>query len=67
MSRIHEALKKAELERVSLYGDFATLGSELQQTVEIRQENAPPFRIPTLAQVPIVTTEGQPNLRIFIG
>lgn len=67
MSRIHEALKKAELERVSLYGDFAAPGSELQRAVEIRKENALPAGVSTLAQppivTPIVTTDPQPSLQ----
>jgi protein-tyrosine kinase len=63
MSRIHEALKKAELERVSLCGDFDAPVSELRRTVETRQEDAPAVGASTLAQPPIVTTDPQPNLR----
>jgi len=55
MSRIHEALKKAELEGISLCGDFAASGSELHRTVEIRQEKEPP--------VGLSTADPQPNLR----
>jgi protein-tyrosine kinase len=63
MSRIHEALKKAELERVSVYGDFAAPGSDLRRAVESRPENAPPVGVSTLAEPPIITTDPQPNLR----
>jgi protein-tyrosine kinase len=62
MSRIHEALKKAELERV-VYGDFAAPSSELQRAVEIRQENAPPIGASTLAEPKIINPDPQPNLR----
>jgi protein-tyrosine kinase len=63
MSRIHEALKKAELERVSVYDDFAASRSELERLAEIRPENAPPAGIPTLAQPKTAAPESQPNLR----
>jgi protein-tyrosine kinase len=63
MSRIHEALKKAELERVSVYGDFAAPGSELQRAVEIRTENAPPEGVSTLVEPKIINPDPQPNLR----
>jgi capsular exopolysaccharide synthesis family protein len=63
MSRIHEALKKAELERVSVDGDFAAPGSEVQRAVEIRQENAPPVRVSALAEPKIINTDPQPSLQ----
>jgi len=63
MSRIHEALKKAELERVSVYDDFAASRSELERLAEIRPDNAPPVGIPILAQPKTVAPESQPNLR----
>jgi protein-tyrosine kinase len=56
MSRIHEALKKAELERISTYGDFAASALEVQ-------EKTPSVGGPVLAQPPIVTIEPQPNIR----
>jgi capsular exopolysaccharide synthesis family protein len=63
MSRIHEALKKAELERVSVYDDFAASGGDLQRLAEIKPEHAPPVGLPALAQPKIVAPEPQPNLR----
>jgi protein-tyrosine kinase len=62
MSRIHEALKKAELERVSVYDDFAASSAELQPP-EIRPENAPPVNVPSPAFPKIAATDAQPNLR----
>jgi protein-tyrosine kinase len=63
MSRIHEALKKAELERVSVYGDSAAPGAELQRAVEIRTENAPPVSVSALAEPKIINTDPPPRLR----
>lgn len=63
MSRIHEALKKAELERVSVYDDLAAPNAELQQAAEVRPENAPPISIPSLAYPKIAATDPQPYLR----
>ena len=63
MSRIHEALKKAELERISVYDDFAASSTERQRLAEIRPENVSLVGLPTLAQSPIVAPEPQPNLR----
>lgn len=61
MSRIHEALKKAELERVSLYGDFAP-GSGPQREVENRQEGTP-VHVPALTQRQKVATDVLSSLR----
>src|SRR5438067_231876 len=63
MSRIHEALKKAELERVSVYDDFAAPAAELQRAAEIRSEKAPPAGIPGLTYAQRVPTDPQTNLR----
>lgn len=63
MSRIHEALKKAELERVSVYDDLAAPNAELQHVAEVRPENAPPVSIPGLAYPKIAATDPQPYLR----
>src|SRR5690348_11887387 len=63
MSRIHEALKKAELERVSVYDDFAAPSAELRRVAETRPENAPAVSMPSLALPKIGATDPQPTLR----
>jgi protein-tyrosine kinase len=62
MSRIHEALKKAELERISVYGEFGP-SPDLRRTAETRGETPPYVGVPTLAEPPIIATDTQPDLR----
>ena len=63
MSRIHEALKKAELERISTSRDVAASGSELQHGADIRTENVARMAVSTLAESKVSGADPQPIFR----
>jgi|ERR1700674_777228 protein-tyrosine kinase len=65
MSRIHEALKKAEQERVSSQQvDFAALPPQPQPAVEARDENSPAaIAASILVRSKVITTEQRQDLR----